>query len=134
MNFPCCRSHLRVYAAVLITTDISHTLPIQPLLLMPIFCIQRSLRSQGFSLGGPCPHSNRVLLHPVLSLPESSVSLGLSWLPPCPWPHPTLNPVRTEACFHPSPPPDTHTHRTVHYFTHFKFPPIQGQLRKKKSS
>lgn len=99
-------------------------------LLLPVFCLQRSLRSQSFSLGAPGP-----------KLADSSLTLSSLCLNPQPasasancLPVPSLTPVRTEACFHPSPPPAPHTHRTVHYSTHFKFPPIQGQLRKKKSS
>lgn len=86
----------------------SHTLPVLTTashahLLLPQVTEEPGLLPVG--RGRPCPQSSRILTHHVLPLPESSVSFSLGSLPPCLQPHPTLNPVRTEACFHPSPPP-----------------------------
>lgn len=79
-------------------------------------------------------------LSPMRQNPFSSIfsllnlqlaSFSLSYLPVPVSPHPKssknrglLSPKFTS--------PNTRTHRTVHYFIHFKFPLVEGQLRKKK--
>lgn len=94
----------------------------------------KETKKPGLLSKGPRLHCGSLLAlsFPPASLQSASARASGLPAPASPRPEPCTNrgmlsPKSTSQPPHPE-------HWTVHYFTHFKFPPVQGQLRKKKSS
>lgn len=93
----------------------------------------KDTKEPGFSgrvLASTMPEPSRPAL--PASLQSAAACASCLPTPASPRPEPcknrgVLSPKSTSQPPHPR-------HRTVHYVTHFKFPPVRGQLRKKKSS